>query len=50
MHIVIGLIAGSVLGILAGSAAVQFTTPATIAVQAYKAPALAIPANRYFDI
>ena len=50
MHIVIGLIAGSVLGILAGSAAVQFATPPTIAVQAHKAPALTIPASRYFDI
>ena len=50
MHIVIGLIAGSVLGILAGSAAVQFATPPAIAVQANKAPVLTIPASRYFDI
>ena len=50
MHIVIGLIAGSVLGILAGSAAVQFATPPAIAVPAHKVPAVTIPANRYFDI
>jgi hypothetical protein len=50
MHIVIGLIAGSVLGVLTGSAVVQFATPPTIAVQANKAPAVTIPANRYFDI
>jgi hypothetical protein len=50
MHLVIGLIAGSVLGILAGSAAVQFATPPAIAVQAHKPPALTIPASRYFDI
>jgi hypothetical protein len=49
MHIVIGLIAGSMLGVLAGSA-VQFATPPTITVQANKAPAVIIPANRYFDI
>ena len=50
MHIVIGLVVGSVLGILAGSAAVRFVTPPTITVQANKSPALTIPANRYFDI
>lgn len=50
MHIVIGLIAGSVLGVLTGSAVVQFATHPTIAVQANKAPAVTIPANRYFDI
>ena len=51
MHIVIGLIAGSLLGILAGSAAVQFATPPAIAVQAHRAPpAVTIPATRYLDI
>ena len=50
MHIVIGLVVGSMLGVLAGSAAIQFVTPPTITVQANKSPALAIPANRYFDI
>ena len=50
MHIVIGLVVGSALGILAGSAAVQFVSPPTITVQANKAPALTIPADRYFDI
>ena len=38
MHIVIGLVVGSMLGILAGSAAVQFVTPPTITVQANKSP------------
>lgn len=50
MHIVIGLVVGSVLGILAGSAAVQFASPPSITVQANKAPALTIPTSRYFDI
>jgi hypothetical protein len=50
MHIVIGLVVGSVLGILAGSAAVQLVAPPTITVQANKSPALTIPATRYFDI
>ena len=47
---VIGLIVGSVLGILAGSAAVQFVAPPSITLQAYKSPAVSIPADRYFDI
>ena len=50
MHIVIGLVVGTMLGILAGSAAVQFVTPPSITVQANKSPALTIPETRYFDI
>jgi hypothetical protein len=50
MHIVIGLVVGSMLGILAGSAAVQFVTPPAITMQANKSPALTIPSTRTFDI
>ena len=50
MHIVIGLIAGITLGALAGSAAVQFVAPATLTVQANKAPVTEAPAVRYWDI
>ena len=50
MHIVTGLIVGSALGILAGFAAVQYTTPPSIAVQANKTPELAIPVTRSWNI
>lgn len=50
MHIVIGLIAGITLGALAGSAAVQFVSPAALTVQANKAPAPETPTVRYWDI
>jgi len=50
MHIVIGLIIGTALGVLGGSAAIQFVATPAITVQANKAPALTIPADRYWDI
>lgn len=50
MHIVIGIVAGSLLGVLVGSAAVQMVTPPAVTVQANEAPMLVIPNNRVFDI
>lgn len=50
MHIVIGLLVGSALGVLGGAAAVQYVAPAPITMQTSKAPALTIPQGRYFDI
>lgn len=50
MHIVIGLVLGSALGVLAGSAAIHLAAPPPITVQAKKSPAIEIPVNRYFDI
>jgi hypothetical protein len=50
MHIVIGLITGIALGALAGSAAVQFVSPASLTVSANKTPAAEAPGVRYWDI
>jgi len=50
MHIVIGLIVGTALGVLGGSAAVHFVAQPPLAMQASKSPALTIPASRYWDI
>jgi hypothetical protein len=51
MHIVIGLIAGIALGAIAGSAAVQFVSPASLTVPANRTPVVDAPAVlRYWDI
>jgi hypothetical protein len=50
MYIVIGLIAGIVLGALAGSAAVQFASPASFTLPANKAPATDAAAPHSWDI
>lgn len=50
MHILTGLIVGSVLGIIAGFAAIQYAAPPSITLQANEAPALRIPADRTWDI
>jgi len=48
MHIVIGLIAGIVLGAVAGSAAVQLTAPAVLTVPSNRPPD--VPAPQAWDI